>query len=117
AVLLTPFTHFTQTHHYLCLALDLLGVVDLTHLQLHLQLHEIFLDRSVISQLLAHDTIDLVERPFRSPDWAEERSEQNVGEKSHVISRRRSGRLLQLQLDVDEVIWRPRSRVLECEQI
>src|SRR5205807_361031 len=110
------FTNFTKALHDFGFATNVLLVVDLPRLELHLKSQEIFLDRSVVGQLLADDAIDFVQRPLRSPNGAEEWSEQYVGNKSHEV-RPASGCLLQLQLDIHEIVRRPRSGVFEREQL
>ena len=57
--------------------------VDFPELELHLEGHEVLLDRRVIRELFLDDLHDLIERPLRRPNRAGDRPEENVLEDAH----------------------------------
>ena len=57
---LAPRADLAQAHHQLGFAAHVLVVVDVAELELHLQLHELLLDRLVVGELFLDDLLHLV---------------------------------------------------------
>src|SRR5687768_17129912 len=77
---LAPRPHFPEPRHELRLAPHVLLVVDVAQLELHLQLHEVLLDRSIVGQLFIDDLGDFPQRPLNSGDRAGDWKEEDFGE-------------------------------------
>jgi hypothetical protein len=80
---LTPRAYVAQPQHQFGLAPLVLLVVDIAQLELHLELHELLLDRRVVRQLFVDDLLDLAQRPFDAGHWAGDGEEKDVGEEAH----------------------------------
>src|SRR5512132_362889 len=82
AVSLTPRAHLAQAGHQLGFATDVLVVVDIAELELHLKLHQLLLDRRIVSELFLDDLPDLPERPPDPSDGTSDGEEEEVGEEA-----------------------------------
>src|SRR5262249_47273341 len=80
---LAPGPHLAETKHDVGLSPHVLRVVDVAHLELHLQLHQLLLDGRIVGQLLFDDALHLAERPLDSSDGPGDGEEEQVGEKTH----------------------------------
>src|SRR5678810_1239381 len=58
--LFTPIADVTKLLHNLGFATEVFGIIDLARFELELQLHQLFLDRSIIRELLANDAVHLI---------------------------------------------------------
>src|SRR5829696_5873192 len=80
---LAPGADLAKTHHELSFLADVFVVVDVAQLELHLELHECLLDRSVVGQLLPDDLPHLAKGPLDPGDRTSDWEEEEVGYQAH----------------------------------